>query len=416
LVTVSADNRVTLKHGYESGRSGRYHLEAEKKNFVGACNGTICSLDTNKENGEIRMSTNRGALGFAATAIVLAWLMACPAITSAQNCAAVLQKTDLNRVTTFSQKLAIFTLVKTEDDWNKSINGNAQFETLFGASFSEYQKRKQSMENEASTRLETSTAESLVTSFLPGNAIDAWKACVSHSALSAWFSNATENSFSLFVQWNPPLSGKFHIPAPVTQGGSIVGKIDLPIDVAGPFSTAVIVNRDTEKEFRFVMAVGDYHIDLFLPKVPIPYELKCSLPLDDFVTIAAGGDDQNQGVKNYYCRGMEPGKSFDVDMNGSFHIDNPGPGGGWVTMEGSVTGGNSVNGGHCFGQAIANGKECNMIGGTSSGSFPVNWHLSGKVPADGVVVLTIHISRAYDQTVHQHSLTSDSGNVNFAVR
>jgi hypothetical protein len=159
--------------------------------------------------------------------------------------------------------------------------------------------------------------------------------------------------------------------------------------------------------------------ELLLPAQPPPalthhFQSQCREKMDDFKMVAAS-TTPTQGVKTYYCRGMEPGKSVDADVNGSFHIDNPGPGGGWVTMEAILDGGSGVNGGHCFGTEFDEGRRCNM-GGDSNQKFSINWHLSGQVGPDGVATLKIHVSRAYDQLVHQHSLSADDATVTFTSR
>jgi len=73
-----------------------------------------------------------------------------------------------------------------------------------------------------------------------------------------------------------------------------------------------------------------------------------------------------------------------------------------------------ANGGHCFGAYFDNGRQCQMAE-NSVAPFGVNWHLTGQVGDDGVVTLEVHVSRALDMAVQQHSISADSGTIGFTA-
>jgi hypothetical protein len=349
-------------------------------------------------------------------------------------CAAVLQKVDFTKVDTLTQKYALYSSIKTSDDWQNTKNAGGNYADIIGANFAEFQSRKQQLETTSRVNLDTATFDALATSYLQPEAIEAWKNCIGigQKGLTAVFKDVSDGSLTVVIEWKAPLNGTFTLPPPVVNGGivkSVAGDTGRrggtllmngrlqALKVSGDTTRELIIQRTSKAEpLRFLMAADDYAVSLILPSEPPPpppFKTTCTIQLNNFFVQAS--TEESSGTQVYRCDNMPPGRVVAADVSGMFHIDGVGPGAGWVTTEWYLNDSPGVNSHWCAGSEFDNGRQCNLQGGGGP-PFGINVHVGdATIGGDGLATLRIHVSRAYDKDVHQHALVANSGTVTFTI-
>jgi hypothetical protein len=311
------------------------------------------------------------------TASLVAILIHTASAHAQQNCDAVLQRTDVSRVTTLTQKLSLLKSIDSQQKWEdaKKISGGLtaiieDIPVAANVDYSTFTNWQSSYLANYSFNLDTAQSDQLVTSFLPPDAIQGWRDCVlGTQGLLLYATDLTARGVTAVIEWKPPPlseNTEVEIVAPsIDPGDSVINQPTWPQKIRGNKTFTMRLRRDPSREssINFTQGVASWAPHIVIPAEPKPLAKNCALNPSGYVTCSNWGSSNPNGGYNFpetrlaiheggaipiFLTGLSKSRTYTLVIHGQIFLlnDPPAPNRYRVSAEisSSPPGGASISG------------------------------------------------------------------------
>jgi hypothetical protein len=334
-------------------------------------------------------------------------------------CRDVLQKTDVHRLDTLNMKLTFLRLIETEEDWQKTQKAGLDLQAVYDSipvgaksNYDDFQKWRQKTLNETHFDLSDQEAHSLETTFLPAEAIEAWKECmkVNTGGLALAVEDIQPTAAMVHLYWIEPSAvvGTSLIPVAIKDNSPQGALKSWPAGtnrITANGDWRLTYNRDPNRALIIDIDASDGrgHHTTATARVPAEPQYRntpCMFDLADFRGVPHGSKWSFPS-----CTALKPGGHALVRLSGaSFRVD--GPHGVWIEL-GSLI--NSDSGYKNDAQLDFTPVHPGDPVEGNNDPHPWNWAETVPVPWDGIVNVKIWVIRAQQFPGGTSSLSAVGG-------
>lgn len=248
------------------------------------------------------------------------------------SCGDVLQKTDLSRINSSAQESAFLQLIDSDASLQEAKGLSGGLSALVDAipisaqaNYSAFSDWRTHYVQQTDSSYDSTEFNSLVTSFLSNNQVEAWSNCMTQGGDDggAFLSVSEVRPTTVTVTFKYLPSRRVHqyvtLPRPGITGGHALESMNLPKKTDVEWVESIQFSRSTSTDFSMRWNIGSYNPHFIIPSdAPARvWQTHCVLPM-------VFAHMTNGTTQTYQCPGMKPGAGrVKADMNLALGFDGP---------------------------------------------------------------------------------------------